>query len=41
MPQNSKAGTPQLLNLGSRAQEPKLQKPTRLEPVLCNKKLPP
>ena len=31
---------PQLLSLRSRAREPQLQKPARLEPMLCNKEKP-
>ena len=38
MPQSNKARVPQLLRLHSRAHEPQLLKPARLEPVLHNKR---
>ena len=43
MPRNNKAHAPQLLSLCSRAREPQLPKPARLEPMLhkkshCNEK---
>ena len=38
MPRGNKARAPQLLSLSSRAREPQLLKPTRLEPVLRNKR---
>ena len=38
MPQSNKARVPQLLSLRSRAREPQLLKPTRLEPVLRNER---
>ena len=38
MPRNNKACAPQLLSLRSGARMPQLPKPTRLEPVLCNKR---
>ena len=38
MPRSNKAGAPQLLSLRSRAREPQLLKPRRLEPVLHNKR---
>ena len=38
MLRSNKAHAPQLLSLRSRPQEPKLLKPARLEPVLCNRR---
>ena len=38
VPRSSWAHAPQLLSLRSRAREPQLLKPTRLEPVLHNKR---
>ena len=38
MPQSNVARAPQLLSLRSRAREPQLLKPARLEPVLRNKR---
>ena len=38
MPQSNWAREPQLLSLRSRARVPQLLKPTRLEPVLHNKR---
>ena len=38
MPQSNWALTSQLLSLCSRAHEPQLLKPARLEPTLCNKR---
>ena len=38
MPRRNEARAPQLLSLCSRAHEPQLLKPTRLEPMLCNKR---
>ena len=38
MPWSNKACVPQLLNLRSKAREPQLLKPARLEPVVCNKR---
>ena len=38
MPQSNQARAPQLLSLRSRAREPQLLKPARLEPVLCYKR---
>ena len=38
MPRSNKARVPQLLSLRSRAREPQVLKPTRLEPVLRNKR---
>ena len=38
MPRRNQARGPQLLRLRSIAREPQLLKPTRLEPVLCNKR---
>ena len=38
MPRSNEARAPQLLSLRSRAREPQLPKPTRLEPVLRNKR---
>ena len=40
MPRNNKAGAPQLLSQHSKAHEPQLLKPARLEPVLCKEKPP-
>ena len=40
MPQSNKARAPQLLSLHSRAREPQLLRPARLEPMLCNKRSP-
>ena len=37
MPQSNYTSEPRLLSLRSRAREPQLLKPARLEPVLCNK----
>ena len=38
MPRSNKARAPQLLSLCSRAREPQLLKPVRLDPVLRNKR---
>ena len=38
MPRSNEARAPQLLSLRSRAREPQLLKPMRLEPVLRNKR---
>ena len=38
MPRSNEARAPQLLSLRSRAHEPQLLKPVRLEPVLHNKR---
>ena len=38
MPRSNEACAPQLLSLRSRACEPQLLKPMRLEPMLCNKR---
>ena len=38
LPRNNSAHAPQLLSLRSRAREPQLLKPVRLEPVLRNKR---
>ena len=38
MPRSNKTCVPQLLSLSSRARQPQLLKPTRLEPVLRNKR---
>ena len=40
MPRSNGARAPQLLSLRSRAREPQLLKPMRLEPMLCNEKPP-
>ena len=40
MPQSNEARAPQLLSLRSRACEPQLLKPTRVEPVLCQQEKP-
>ena len=39
MPRSNEAHAPQLLSLRSRARKPQLLKPTRLEPMLCNKRI--
>ena len=41
MPRSSEDQAPQLLSLHSRAREPQLLKPVRLEPMLRNKEKPP
>ena len=38
MPRSNKASAPQILSLRSRAREPRLLKPARLEPVLRDKR---